>query len=81
MVVTPTSVERLGSQADIWFEVDAPRVSIDDQPDGMFEPGASRLLATVDPRTTATAGKPVRLAFDPERVHVFHLQTGRSLRS
>jgi multiple sugar transport system ATP-binding protein len=72
-------VERLGSQVDVSFGVDASSVSIDDHPD-LGAPGTSRLLATVDHRTTVIAGAPVRLAFDPDRLHLFDRLTGRSLR-
>jgi multiple sugar transport system ATP-binding protein len=82
--VSVTVVEELGSDAHVFFPVDAPRISSE-----MLEAAehdASLLVeqnalfnARVDPRTAARVGKPLRLAVDASRFHFFDPQTGQSL--
>ena len=77
-------LEELGSDAHVFFRVDATRVAVglegepDDGADLVVERG-SLLNARLDPRTTARVGSPVRLAVDPGRFHFFDPVTGASL--
>ena len=77
-------LEELGSDAHVFFRVDATRVAVelegepDDGADIVVERG-SLLNARLDPRTTARVGSSVRLAVDPGRFHFFDPVSGASL--
>ena len=78
-------LEELGSDAHVFFRVDATRITVDtpegeedDAADLVIERGAL-LNARVDPRTTARVGSSVRLAVDPARFHFFDPDSGASL--
>jgi multiple sugar transport system ATP-binding protein len=78
-------LEELGSDAHVFFHVDAPRITPEvleaegeDDDQLVAEPNAL-LNARVDPRTTARIGAPLRLAVDPARFHFFDPETGASL--
>jgi len=78
-------LEELGSDAHIFFHVDAARVTAEtfeasDEDEATLLPEPSALLnARVDPRTAARVGESVRLALDPARFHFFDSGTGASL--
>jgi multiple sugar transport system ATP-binding protein len=77
-------VEELGSDAHVFFRVDASRVAAgledeaDEATDLVTDHGAL-LNARVDPRTTARVGDPIRLALDPSRFHFFDAGSGAAL--
>jgi multiple sugar transport system ATP-binding protein len=78
-------LEELGSDAHVFFHVDAPRIVPDvledegeDRADLVVEPGAL-LNARVDPRTAGRVGGSLRLVVDPQRFHFFDPATGASL--
>jgi multiple sugar transport system ATP-binding protein len=78
-------LEELGSDAHVFFRVDATRVATA-TPEGEEDDGAdlvvdrgSLLNARVDPRTSARVGGSVRLAVDPARFHFFDPDSGDSL--
>ena len=77
-------LEELGSDAHVFFRVDATRVAVelegepDDGADLVVERG-SLLNARLDPRTTARVGSSARLAVDPGRFHFFDPVSGSSL--
>jgi len=78
-------LEELGSDAHVFFRVDATRVPVqtlegeaDDAADLVVERG-SLLNARLDPRTTARVGSSARLAVDPARFHFFDPDSGASL--
>ena len=77
--------EDLGSDAHVFFRVDAERVATEvtegeeaGAPDLVTERGAL-LNARVDPRTSARVGARLRLAVDPARFHFFDPISGASL--
>jgi multiple sugar transport system ATP-binding protein len=79
-------VEELGSDAHVFFRVDATRlvpVGAEDEENEVAElvgdEEGSLLNARVDPRTRARVGEPLRLAVDPARFHFFDPASGRSL--
>jgi multiple sugar transport system ATP-binding protein len=77
-------VEELGSDAHVFFRVDASRVAagLEDEADEATDLVTARgalLNARVDPRTTARVGDRIRLALDPSRFHFFDAETGTSL--
>jgi multiple sugar transport system ATP-binding protein len=78
-------VEELGSDAHVFFRVDAPRIApevleAEGEGDGVLVAEPNALLnARVDPRTRARVGTPLRLAVDPTRFHFFDPDTGASL--
>jgi multiple sugar transport system ATP-binding protein len=78
-------LEELGSDAHVFFRVDATRIATgaledeeDDATDLVVDRG-SLLNARVDPRTTARVGGVQHLAVDPARFHFFDAETGASL--
>jgi multiple sugar transport system ATP-binding protein len=78
-------LEELGSDAHVFFRVDATRIATptegdeeDERPELVGDPG-SLLNARVDPRTRAEVGEPMRLAVDPARFHFFDADSGASL--
>jgi multiple sugar transport system ATP-binding protein len=80
-------LEELGSDAYIFFEVDAPPVIVEEaqHPDDeatLFAPSGRALFsARVDPRTAARVGQRIRLAVDPARLYFFAPESGESLLS
>jgi multiple sugar transport system ATP-binding protein len=77
-------LEELGSDAHVFFRVDASRVAagLDDDADeatDLVTDRGSLLNARVDPRTEARVGDAVTLAVDPSRFHFFDPDTGLSL--
>ncbi len=78
-------LEELGSDAHVFFRVEATRVAVetvegeeDDGADLVADHG-SLLNARVDPRTTARVGSSLRLTVDPARFHFFDPESGASL--
>ena len=77
-------LEELGSDAHVFFSVDAPRITaevLEASPDDATLLAESKALFTarVDPRTRVRAGERVELAVDPGRFHFFDPVTGASL--
>ena len=86
--VTVEVLEELGSDAHIFFPVDAEQVVIEDALADDPEDETSILadakdrplmVARVDARTEAHIGNTVRLAVDPSRLYFFSPETGESL--
>ena len=84
--VLVTVLEELGSDAHVFFRVDARPLGAasDEAPDEeaslVVEQGAL-LNARVDPRTSARVGGRLSVAIDPQRLHFFDPSTGASLLS
>ena len=80
-------LEELGSDAHVFFRVDATRIAAenlgedDDTTVDLVTDRGSLLNARVDPRTSARVGSTLRLAVDPSRFHFFDPDTGSSLLS
>jgi multiple sugar transport system ATP-binding protein len=77
-------VEELGSDAHVFFPVDAPRVApegvqADAEDARLVADDRALLTARVDPRTEARVGSSLHLAVDPGRFHFFDPDTGASL--
>jgi multiple sugar transport system ATP-binding protein len=76
-------VEELGSDAHIFFQVDAPPITaevLESAPDGALLPSNQALFtARVDPRCTARVRDRLRLAVDPARFHFFDPDSGDRL--
>ena len=77
-------LEELGSDAHVFFRVDASRVAagLEDDADeatDLVTDRGSLLNARVDPRTRARVGDSITLAVDPSRFHFFDADTGLSL--
>jgi multiple sugar transport system ATP-binding protein len=82
--VNVTVLEELGSDAHVFFPVDAPRISSEglqaaDDDAALLAEEQSLFNARVDARTEARVGGRLRLAVDPERFHFFDPETGTSL--
>jgi multiple sugar transport system ATP-binding protein len=88
--VTPDLIESLGSEVLVHFTVNAPIVLTEDVKELAVDLGAERLeeleqqhrqgksrfVATLSPRTEARADRPMEIAVDTARVHVFDPETG-----
>ena len=82
--IEPAVVEELGSDAHVFFPVDAPRIGLEA---GQAEEDEGTLLAhdkalfgaRIDPRVNAVVGRSLTLAVDPTRFHFFDADTGFSL--
>jgi len=82
--IEPAVVEELGSDAHVFFPVDAARIGLET---GQAEDDEGTLLAQeqalfgarVDPRVNAVVGRSLTLAVDPTRFHFFDVETGYSL--
>jgi multiple sugar transport system ATP-binding protein len=78
-------VEELGSDAHVFFPVDAPRMTPEaieaegEDADRLIVSEVALLNARVDPRTAARVGGRLRVAVDPARFHFFDPDTGASL--
>jgi multiple sugar transport system ATP-binding protein len=78
-------LEELGSDAHVFFHVDAPRITpevleAEGEEDAQLVQEPNALLnARVDPRTTGRVGGRLQLALDPARFHFFEPETGASL--
>jgi multiple sugar transport system ATP-binding protein len=80
-------LEELGSDAHVFFAVEAESVVVEDAQSSQEDEGSILLTARdevlfgarVDPRTQARVGDNVRLAVDPTRLYFFSAQTGESL--
>jgi multiple sugar transport system ATP-binding protein len=80
-------VESVGSDAYVFFEVDAQPVVVEEarsdekDEDGALLTGHEKPLfaARVDPRTAAQVGSTLRLAIDPSRLYFFSPESGASL--
>ena len=64
-------VEALGSESIVYCELD---------PDHEMTPeSGTRIVVKVDPRVTYSVDQPIRVAFDPTRLHLFDMQTELSI--
>jgi len=76
-------VEELGSDAHVFFTVDAPRIAAGsheaEEDTSLVADPTTLVTARVDPRTSARVGHRLRLAVDPARFHFFDAESGDSL--
>jgi multiple sugar transport system ATP-binding protein len=81
--VTPAVVEGLGSDAHVFFPVNAPPVTaeiLEKSEDEALLPDAKTLfVARVGPETPARVGAPLELTVNPARLHFFDVRTGGRL--
>ena len=86
--VTVEVLESIGSDAYVFFQVDAETVTVEDAMSDEAEDSVSLLAeesgramfaARVDARTKARVGEPLKLAIDPSRLYFFSRETGESL--
>jgi len=82
-------VEELGSDAYVFFALDAEAIVVEeammDEPEDeatlLADADRALFAARVDPRTSAAVGEKIRLAVDPSRLYFFAPDTGESLMS
>ncbi len=82
ITVVPVVVEELGSDAHVFFHVDAEAVAteVSGREEASLLPQSKALLsARIDPRAQARVGEPLELALDPARLHFFDPDTGLTL--
>jgi multiple sugar transport system ATP-binding protein len=82
---TPAVVEELGSEAHVFFPVDAPAVTAEileraEVDEATLLPDSKALFAArVEATTQARVGTPLELAVNPARLHFFDSSTGARL--
>jgi multiple sugar transport system ATP-binding protein len=76
-------VEDLGSDAHVFFHVDAPPITAEvleaAEDSGLLATDRALFSARIDPRSTARPGRRLELAIDPSRFHFFDHATGERL--
>jgi ABC-type sugar transport system ATPase subunit len=77
-------LEELGSDAHVFFHVDAPRITAEtleasEEEATLLALEDALFTARVDPRTRAHVNETLRLAVDPVRFHFFDPATGANL--
>ncbi|HET7555088.1 MAG TPA: sn-glycerol-3-phosphate ABC transporter ATP-binding protein UgpC [Gaiellaceae bacterium] len=82
LTVVPLVVEELGSDAHVFFRVDAEAFATDvigrDEAT-LLQDSKALFSARIDPRVPVRRGQPVELTLDPERLHFFDPETGSTL--
>jgi multiple sugar transport system ATP-binding protein len=80
--VVPEVVEELGSDAHVFFHVDAEAVASDvsgrDEA-ALIQESRALFSARVDPRARVRVGEPLELALDTSRLHFFDPESGKTL--
>jgi multiple sugar transport system ATP-binding protein len=75
-------VEELGSDAHVFFHVDAEAVATDvsgrDEA-ALLQESKALFSARVDPRIAARVGEPLELSLDPSRLYFFDPESGQTL--
>jgi multiple sugar transport system ATP-binding protein len=82
LTVLPIVVEELGSDAHVFFRVNAEAVATDvsGRDEGtLLQDSHALFSARVDPRVDVRRGRPVELALDPARLHFFDPESGLTL--
>jgi multiple sugar transport system ATP-binding protein len=82
--VVPAVVEELGSDAHVFFGVDAPKLASEaaqeaEEEAALLAEEPALFSARIDPRTRARVGDRLTLAVDPAQFHFFDRETGASL--
>ncbi len=85
--VIPAVIEELGSDTNVIFPIDAPRVKSEQVRAAAQEGDDGSLLvderasftARIDPRASVRAGAPLRLAIDPAQIYCFDPASGENL--
>jgi multiple sugar transport system ATP-binding protein len=80
--VVPAVVEELGSDAQVFFHVEAEAVAADvsGREEAALLPESKALFgARLDPRARARVGEPLELALDPARLYFFDPESGENL--
>jgi multiple sugar transport system ATP-binding protein len=78
-------VEDLGADAHVIFQIDAPPVDVSEvreaagDDEALLATDRATFTARVDPQTSARAGRRLRLAVDPVKLHYFDPATGLRL--
>jgi multiple sugar transport system ATP-binding protein len=76
-------VEDLGSDANVFFHVDAPPITAEileaSADSGLLAVDRALFAARVDPRSDARPGRRLELAVDPGRFHFFDAESGERL--
>jgi multiple sugar transport system ATP-binding protein len=73
-------LEEVGSDAYVFFQVDAPKITSEvleaSDEEALLLDATALFTARIDPRTRTRAGERLRLAVDPSRFHFFDAETG-----
>jgi multiple sugar transport system ATP-binding protein len=82
--IVPEVVEELGSDAHVFFHLDAEAVATDvsGRDEAALLPESKALYsARIDPRARARVGEPLELGLDAARLHFFDPESGKTLLS
>jgi multiple sugar transport system ATP-binding protein len=80
--VVPEVVEELGSDAHVFFHIEAEAVATDvsgREETTLVAESRALFSARVDPRASVQVGEPLELALDPARLHFFDPESGKTL--
>ena len=80
--IVPEVVEELGSDAHVFFHLDAQAVAteVSGRDEAALLPESKALYsARIDPRARARVGEPIELALDAARLHFFDPESGKTL--
>jgi multiple sugar transport system ATP-binding protein len=80
--IVPVVVEELGSDAHVFFRLDAEPVAteVTGRDEAALLPESKALFsARIDPRARARVGEPLELALDSARLHFFDPESGETL--
>jgi multiple sugar transport system ATP-binding protein len=73
-------LEEVGSDAYVFFQVDAPKITSEvleaSDEEALLLDATALFTARIDPRTRTRTGETLRLAVDPSRFHFFDAETG-----
>jgi multiple sugar transport system ATP-binding protein len=81
-MIVPVVVEELGSDAHVFFRLDAEAVAteVTGRDEAALLPESKALFsARIDPRARARVGEPLELALDSARLHFFDPESGETL--
>ena len=82
LTVVPVVVEELGSDALVFFHVDAPAVAEDvsgGADAALIDEASTLFSARIDPRAQASVGEPLELALDSAQLYFFNPESGGTL--
>jgi multiple sugar transport system ATP-binding protein len=80
--VVPSVVEELGSEAHVFFPVEAPPAAaevVGKDETALLPESTTLFAARVDPQAGVRVGEPVELSLDPSRLHFFDPDSGERI--
>jgi multiple sugar transport system ATP-binding protein len=81
LTVEPAVVEELGSEAHVFFRVEAPPVAAEvaGRDEALLPESQALFSARIDPRAQVQVGEPLEVALDASRLYFFDPESGETL--